>query len=97
MFEVKVLNKMVWRRHVNQIQSHTSDHEKPWSDQESEENSQSFLDSLWMMFQRMCHHSHQCQLAQLLKALLLFVTLLEYDNLLIVCYQDILFKEGGMW
>ena len=43
MFEVKVLNKMVWCRHVNQIQSRTSDHEKPWSDQESEENSQSFL------------------------------------------------------
>ena len=34
---------MVWRRHVNQIRSHTSDLEEPLSDRESEENSQSFL------------------------------------------------------
>ena len=43
MFEVKVLNGMVWSIHVNQIQSCTSDPEEPWSDQESERKSQSFL------------------------------------------------------
>ena len=43
LFEVKVLNGMAWRRHVNQIRRRTSVHEEPWSDQESEENSQSLL------------------------------------------------------
>ena len=43
LFEVKVLKAMVWRRHVNQIRSCTSEHEEPWSNRESEENSQSFV------------------------------------------------------
>ena len=42
LFEMKVLNEMVWYIHVNQIRSHTSEHEEPWSDRESIENNQSF-------------------------------------------------------